>query len=82
MKTQGQTIVIEPATTEIVYVPQYDPWVVYGAPMAVLPGWYPYPGLFLPGPGIDFELGFAVAPAPPVSRITRRDLAHSRFGKR
>src|ERR1700756_1869894 len=62
VKTQGQTIVIEPATTEIVYVPQYDPWVVYGAPMAVLPGWYPYPGLFLPGPGIDFELGFAVAP--------------------
>jgi len=60
--TQGQTIVIEPATSEVVYVPQYDPWVVYGAPMAVFPGWYPYPGLFLPGPGIRFGLGFAVAP--------------------
>jgi hypothetical protein len=56
--TQGQTIVIEPANPEVVYVPQYDPWIVYGAPVVVWPGWYPYPGLYLVGPGIGFGLGF------------------------
>src|SRR5258708_10752706 len=35
VKTKGQTIAIEPAEPEVVYVPQYDPWLVYGAPMAV-----------------------------------------------
>jgi uncharacterized membrane protein YgcG len=60
VNTKGKTIVIEPAETDMVYVPQYDPWLVYGAPMAVFPGWYPYPGLFLDGPGIGFGLGFGV----------------------
>src|SRR3984957_18033477 len=45
--TQGQTIVIQPAAPDVVYVPQYDPWLVYGYPLAAFPGWYPYPGLFL-----------------------------------
>ena len=58
--TRGQDIVIQPASTEVVYVPQYDPWLVYGDPLAVFPGWYPYPGLFLDGPGIAFGLGFGV----------------------
>jgi hypothetical protein len=60
VKTHGQDIVIQPTSTEVVYVPQYDPWLVYGDPLAVFPGWYPYPGLFLEGPGIAFELGFGV----------------------
>ncbi len=60
--TQGQTIVIQPATTDVVYVPQYDPWLAYGAPLAVFPGWYPYSGLFLDTPGVFFGLGFAVRP--------------------
>jgi hypothetical protein len=60
VKTKGQTIVIEPAQPDIVYVPQYDPWLVYGGPLAVWPGWYPYPGLFLDGPGIGFGLGFGI----------------------
>ena len=34
-----QTIVIEPAEPDVVYVPQYNPTVVYGAPMPVYPGW-------------------------------------------
>lgn len=34
-----QTIVIEPAQPDVVYVPQYNPTVVYGAPMPVYPGW-------------------------------------------
>ena len=60
VSTAGQTIVIQPAATDVVYVPQYDPWLVYGAPLAVFPGWYPYSGLFLDGPGIAFGLGFGV----------------------
>src|SRR6202034_4674874 len=58
--TQGQTIVIQPAAPDVVYVPQYDPWLAYGYPLAVFPGWDPYPGLFWDGPGIYFGLGFGV----------------------
>src|SRR6202158_4365901 len=60
VSNKGKTIVIEPASTDMVYVPQYDPWLVYGAPMAMFPGWYSYPGLYLDGPGITFGLGFGV----------------------
>src|SRR5882672_4107650 len=31
--TQGQTIVIQPANPQVVYVPEYDPWIVYGSPV-------------------------------------------------
>jgi hypothetical protein len=55
VKNQGRTIVIEPTAPDVVYVPEYDPWLAYGAPLAVFPGWYPYPGLFLDGPGIGFH---------------------------
>jgi hypothetical protein len=58
--TKDKSIVIEPAAPDVVYVPQYDPWLVYGAPLAVFPGWYPYPGLFWDGPGIGFGLGFGI----------------------
>jgi hypothetical protein len=57
---QGQTIVIEPANPQVVYVPQYDPWVVYGAPVIAWPAWVWYPGLYIPGPGIAFGVGFGV----------------------
>src|SRR5437899_3566400 len=60
VSTKGKTIVIQPVATDVVYVPQYDPWLAYGYPLAVFPGWYPYPGLFLDGPGIAFGLGFGV----------------------
>jgi len=57
---QGQTIVIEPADPEVVYVPEYDPWLVYGGPIGIWPGWYSYPGLYIGGPGIAFGLGFGI----------------------
>src|SRR2546429_5996910 len=57
---QGSQIVVEPANPEIVYVPQYDPWLVYGAPVVAWPGWYPYPGLFIAEPGIAFGVGFGL----------------------
>src|SRR6202022_4421257 len=44
--TQGQTIAIEPANPDVVYVPAYDPWLVYGPPLVAYPSWYWYPGLY------------------------------------
>jgi hypothetical protein len=58
--TQGQTIIIQPANPETVYVPEYDPWLVYGTPIGVWPGWYSYPGLFIGGPGLYFGTGFGI----------------------
>src|SRR6202140_2986383 len=58
--TQGNTIVIEPANPEVVYVPQYDPWLVYGYPIVAYPGWYAEPGLFFAGVGIGFGVGFGL----------------------
>jgi uncharacterized membrane protein YgcG len=58
--TDGDTIDIEPASTDEVYVPQYDPWDVYGDALPIFPGWDPYPGLYLYGPGIGFGLGFGI----------------------
>ncbi len=36
---QGSTIIIQPASPEVVYVPAYNPTIVYGAPVAVYPGY-------------------------------------------
>jgi hypothetical protein len=57
---KGKTIAIEPAEADVIYVPQYDPWLVYGPPLGAWPGWYGYPGLFIDGPGIGFGLGFGI----------------------
>jgi uncharacterized membrane protein YgcG len=58
--TQGNTIVIEPANPEVVYVPAYDPWLVYGAPIVAYPGWYPVPGIFWSGVGLSFGIGLGI----------------------
>jgi uncharacterized membrane protein YgcG len=63
VQTQGSTIVIQPAQPDVVYVPAYDPWLVYGYPVVAWPGWYPYPGIWWGGPslywgGIGFGIGF------------------------
>jgi hypothetical protein len=58
--TQGTTIVIEPANPQVVYVPQYDPWVVYGDPIGLYPGWIGVPGFYFDGPGIGFGLGIGI----------------------
>jgi hypothetical protein len=56
--TQGQTIIIEPAKPEVIYVPQYNPTVVYGAPLAAYPG---YTGTDLAMTGIlAFGTGIAL----------------------
>jgi hypothetical protein len=63
VQTQDSNIVIQPAQPDVVYVPAYDPWLVYGYPVAAWPGWYPYPGIWWGGPslywgGIGFGIGF------------------------
>src|SRR5450755_2814130 len=56
--TQGSTIVVEPASPQIVYVPAYNPWLVYGDPIVAWPGWYPYPGIWFGGPYLNFGVGY------------------------
>jgi uncharacterized membrane protein YgcG len=62
VEAQDSGIVIQPASPDIVYVPAYDPWLIYGDPILAWPGWYPYPGIWYDGPylafGIGFEIGF------------------------
>jgi hypothetical protein len=55
---QEQTIIIEPANPEVVYLPEYDPWVVYGAPLAVYPGFIAGP--WIAGPFLSFGIGFPI----------------------
>lgn len=53
--TEGSTIVIEPAVADTCYLPVYDPWVVYGAPIPVYPGYFYDP--WYGGPYIAFGRG-------------------------
>ena len=57
---QDDTIDIAPANPDVVYVPAYDPWLVYGAPIVAYPGWYPVPGIFWGGVGLSFGIGFGI----------------------
>jgi hypothetical protein len=58
--TQGQDVEIQPADPNTVYVPAYDPWLVYGGGIAPWPGWYPYPGIWFGGPYLSFGVGFGI----------------------
>jgi hypothetical protein len=58
--TSGSTIVIQPSNPQVVYVPAYDPWAIYGYPIAPWPGWYPYPGIWYGGPYISWGIGFGI----------------------
>jgi len=58
--TQDSDITIEPADPDVVYVPAYNPWLVYGYPIVAWPGWYPYPGIWFGGPYLSFGIGFGI----------------------
>jgi hypothetical protein len=60
VRQSAQTIVIEPAATNVVYVPQYNPAVVYGAPL-IVPAYTP-PVVALTA-GLSFGAGVAVGAA-------------------
>jgi hypothetical protein len=55
----AQTIVIEPADTNVVYVPQYNPAVVYGAPL-IVPAYTPPVAV---AAGVSFGAGVAIGAA-------------------
>jgi hypothetical protein len=57
----AQTIVIEPAQPQVVYVPQYNPTVVYGAPVPAYPGYST--GDMVAASVISFGVGIAVGAA-------------------
>ena len=60
VSAQGSDIDIQPTDHDVVYVPAYNPWGVYGYPVAAWPGWYPYPGIWFGGPYLNFGLGFGI----------------------
>src|SRR5258706_4321152 len=56
-----QVIVIEQADPEVVYVPSYNPTVVYGSPVYPYPPiYYPPPGYYAAGAAISFGVGVAM----------------------
>jgi hypothetical protein len=57
----AQTIIIEPAQPDVVYVPTYNPTVVYGAPVAVYPGYST--GAMVATSLLSFGVGIAVGAA-------------------
>lgn len=60
--TSEGAITIAPANPQVVYVPVYDPWTIYGAPYPVYPGYYyaPPPGIFWGGLAIGFGIGIGI----------------------
>ncbi len=57
---QGPNVDIQPADPNVVYVPAYNPAYVYGYPVGLWPGFYPWWGFG--GPAISFGFGFPIAP--------------------
>ncbi|MGA8273428.1 MAG: DUF3300 domain-containing protein [Candidatus Sulfotelmatobacter sp.] len=53
---------IDPVDPNVVYVPEYDPWAVYGYPIAPWPYWVDVPGIWWGGPGLYFGLGWPISP--------------------
>jgi hypothetical protein len=60
VEEKDSNVVIEPVQPDVVYVPAYDPWLVYGGPIVAWPGWYPYPGIWFDGPFLSFGIGFGI----------------------
>jgi uncharacterized membrane protein YgcG len=57
---QGSDIDIQPANPDVVYVPEYNPELIYGYPVGLWPGFYPWWGAG--GPFISFGVGFGISP--------------------
>jgi len=61
VEEEAKTIIIEPAKPEVVYVPTYNPTVVYGAwPYPSYPPYYYYPPGYVAGAAL-FSFGVGVA---------------------
>jgi len=58
-----QVIVVEPSSPDVIYVPSYDPAVVYGPPPPAYPYYpYTYPG-YVPGTALAWGAGIALGAA-------------------
>ena len=57
---QGPDVTIQPASPDVVYVPEYDPELIYGYPVGLWPGFYPWWGVG--GPYLSFGVGFGIGP--------------------
>lgn len=57
---QADDIDIAPANPDVVYVPEYNPELIYGYPVPLWPGFYPWWGVG--GPYISFGVGFGIGP--------------------
>ena len=55
--SQGDDVEIQPADPQVVYVPVYNPGLIYGYPVGLWPGFYPWWG---PGPYLSFGVGFGI----------------------
>jgi Protein of unknown function (DUF3300) len=60
VEDHGSDIDIEPADPDVVYVPEYDPGLIYGYPVVLWPGFYPWWGVG--GPYLSFGVGFGIGP--------------------
>jgi len=67
VKTEAQgaqvIYVVQPAKTEVVYVPIYNPSVVYGTWWYSYPPYYMYPPAYVYPPGVAFAAGVVVGAA-------------------
>jgi hypothetical protein len=65
VEKETQTIIIETSSPEVVYVPTYNPTVVYGAwPYPAYPPYYYYPPGYAPGAALfSFGMGVAIGAA-------------------
>jgi uncharacterized membrane protein YgcG len=59
VQDQGSTVEIAPTDPQIVYVPDYDPNLVYGYPVGYWPGFYPWWGI---GGPWSWGVGFGIGP--------------------
>jgi hypothetical protein len=57
---EGDDVDIAPANPDVVYVPEYDPDLIYGYPVGLWPGFYPWWGVG--GPYLSFGVGFGIGP--------------------
>jgi hypothetical protein len=57
---QGGTVSIQPENPDVVYVPDYDPELVYGYPVGLWPGFYPWWGA--ENSYLTFGVGFGMGP--------------------
>src|SRR5215475_14723162 len=62
-QTQQTIIKIEPANPQVVYVPSYNPTVVYGTWPPAYPPYYPYPPGYFATSALMFGAGVAVGAA-------------------